>query len=141
MRSSVDQGTVQQGWVVHFETIPMAEIAPLVEGEWVDAYVVELTERGALLRKKGYVFKGADDNSPFAWERIGKATKDGFQAAGERTLWDHRDAAHTRLAAFPTASRALSSLLFRSAFSYKTEFRMAIPSGLPRLVSSSTSPG
>ena len=53
------------------------QTAPLVEREWVDAYVVELAEWGALLRKKGLVFKDADDNSPFAWERIGKVTKEG----------------------------------------------------------------
>ena len=83
------------------------QTAPLVEREWVDAYVVELAEWGALLRKKGLVFKDADDNSPFAWERIGKVTKEGFQEADEPTLWDNRDAARRRLANFAVRTQEI----------------------------------
>ena len=88
VRQLVDQGAVKQGWVIRLDTVPMAflQTTPLLDGEWIDAHVVELAEWGALLQKKKYVFRYADDNSPFAWERIGKATEEGFQEADDETL-------------------------------------------------------
>ena len=44
--------------------------APLVEGEWIDAHVVELAEWGALMRAKGFRLVEPIDNSPFAWWRF-----------------------------------------------------------------------
>ena len=103
VRQLVDQGAVKQGWVVRLDTVPMAflQTTPLLDGEWIDAHVVELAEWGALLQKKRYAFTYPDDNSPFAWERIGKPTEEGFQEADDETLWKNRDAARARLAAFP----------------------------------------
>jgi hypothetical protein len=44
--------------------------APLVEGEWLDGYVVALAEWGARLQDKGYLLKEPEDSHPMAWYRV-----------------------------------------------------------------------
>ena len=54
--SLADSGKVQGGASVYLETVPMPflQAAPLVEGEWLDRYVVGLAELGARLDVQGY---------------------------------------------------------------------------------------
>ena len=54
--SLADSGKVQGGASVYLETVPMPflQAAPLVEGEWLDRYVVGLAELGARLEVQGY---------------------------------------------------------------------------------------
>ena len=60
-----------QGTVVDLPTIPNVFLrdAPLVEGNWIDRYVIELAEWGASIIKKGYQIEEPDDNHPMAWYR------------------------------------------------------------------------
>ena len=55
----VDSGKVQKGTSVYLETVPIPflQFATLVEGEWLDRYVVVLAEAGAMLADKGYQAK------------------------------------------------------------------------------------
>ncbi len=65
----VDAGTVQKGTSIYLETVPIPflQFATLVEGEWLDRYVVVLVEAGAMLAHKGYQAQETNDNHPLAW--------------------------------------------------------------------------
>ena len=53
---------------------------PLVEGQWVDRYVMELAEWGARLVQRGLVVDESDDPHPLAWFRI-TDPEDGTEAS------------------------------------------------------------
>ena len=128
------QGVVQQGWAVRLESVPMEflKTAPVLEGEWIDAHVVELAEWGALLQKKRYAFRCPDDNSPFAWERIGKATETGFQEADDETLWKNRDAARSRIAAFSGNTQEIGGRRYLRFVDYARWKGRAVPGKLEK---------
>ena len=65
----VDSGKVQNGKLVYLETVPIPflQFATLVEGEWLDRYVMVLAEVGAMLADKGYQAKETNDHHPLAW--------------------------------------------------------------------------
>jgi hypothetical protein len=60
------------GLIVELPTVPHAFLrdAPLVEGEWIDRYVVELAEWGARLAQQSLVLEESDDPHPLAWFRV-----------------------------------------------------------------------
>ena len=78
------------GLMVELPTVPHAFLreAPLVEGEWIDRYVVTLAEWGARLAQQGLVVVESDDPHPLAWFRITNP-EDGTEASNDRTnkLW------------------------------------------------------
>ena len=65
----VDSGKVQKGTSVYLETVPIPflQFATLVEGEWLDRYVMVLAEAGAMLAHKGYQIKETNDHHPLGW--------------------------------------------------------------------------
>jgi hypothetical protein len=65
-------GEVEEGMAVELPTVPHSLLrdAPLVDGEWLDRYVVTLAEWGARLRAKGYLLQEPEDSHPMAWYRI-----------------------------------------------------------------------
>ena len=65
----VDSGKVQKGTSYILETVPIPflQFATLVEGEWLDRYVMVLAEAGAMLAHKGYQMKETNDHHPLAW--------------------------------------------------------------------------
>ena len=68
LHSLVDSGQVQAGATVYLETVPIRFLreAPLVEGKWIDRYVIEMAEWGALLQTKGYTVQLNDNDHPLA---------------------------------------------------------------------------
>jgi hypothetical protein len=56
LKELVKSGQVQKGTIVCLETIPIPFLrgVPLIKGEWLDSYSVELAEWGALLQAQGY---------------------------------------------------------------------------------------
>jgi hypothetical protein len=68
----VDSGQVQRGTSVYLETVPIPflQIAPLVEGEWLDRHTVALAEAGAILIEKGYQLQETNDHHPLAWPHV-----------------------------------------------------------------------
>lgn len=64
----VDSGEVQAGTLVKLETvsIPFLQEAPLVEGQWLDRYILELAEYGKVLRSQGREQRGTEDEHPLA---------------------------------------------------------------------------
>ena len=72
IKALVASGAVQEGTVVELPTVPHTFLrdAPLVDGEWLDRYVVALAEWGARLQGKGYQVQEPEDSHPLAWYRV-----------------------------------------------------------------------
>ena len=66
------KGVIQPGTVINLPNVPHAffKEAPLIEGDWIDSYTVELAEWGARLVEKGFLLEESDDNHPMAWQGI-----------------------------------------------------------------------
>ncbi len=66
LQALVDSGRVQSGTVARLDTVPVPFLrkVPLLEGAWLDRYVVELAEYGSLLRVKGYEASEDQDEHP-----------------------------------------------------------------------------
>ena len=62
----------QEGVVVDLPTVPHQFLseAPLVDGDWIDLYTVELAEWGARIVEKGFFLEESQDNHSLAWHRI-----------------------------------------------------------------------
>ena len=73
--------------------------APLIDGDWIDLYALELAEWGARIREEGIRLDEPEDNHPLAWHRITDPT-DGSEidAAVSRKLWTQTK---KQLARFP----------------------------------------
>jgi len=65
----VNSGNIQKGTLVYLDTVPIPflQFATLVEGEWLDRYVMALAEAGAMLADKGYQIQETNDHHPLAW--------------------------------------------------------------------------
>lgn len=61
-----------EGFVVDLPTVPHQFLseAPLVDGDWIDRYVVEMAEWGARMEEKGFLLEESQDHHPLAWHRI-----------------------------------------------------------------------
>jgi hypothetical protein len=72
IKALVSSGEVQEGVVVELPTVPhnLLRDALLVEGEWLDRYVVKLAEWGTRLQAKGYQLQEPEDSHPLAWYRV-----------------------------------------------------------------------
>ncbi|MCH7620601.1 MAG: hypothetical protein IH870_01740, partial [Chloroflexi bacterium] len=95
------------GLMVELPTVPHLFLrdAPLVEGEWIDRYVMELAEWGARLAQRGLVVEESDDPHPLAWFRITNP-KEGTEASDDLTnkLWQQTE---KHLDRFPGRTRAI----------------------------------
>ncbi|MCX5998485.1 MAG: hypothetical protein NTU41_02540 [Chloroflexi bacterium] len=96
----MDSGQVQAGTLVSFETVPIPFLreAPLVDGQWVDAKVVELAQWGGLLLANGYHVQEDEDAHPLSITRV--LAGDGTKADVGEIQALHKVAADD-LAAFP----------------------------------------
>ncbi|MFQ6026826.1 MAG: hypothetical protein ACE5Q6_04840 [Dehalococcoidia bacterium] len=104
---SAMKGLNLDGMVVELPTVPHVFFreAPLVEGEWIDRYVVELAEWGARLAQQGLVVEESDDPHPFAWFKITDPEQE-ENASPELTLklWQQ---AQRQLARFPGRTKEI----------------------------------
>ncbi|MCX5999094.1 MAG: hypothetical protein NTU41_05730 [Chloroflexi bacterium] len=68
LQELMDSGQVEAGTLVTFETVPIPFLreAPLVDGEWLDAKVVEFARWGALLAANGYQLQDDEDAHPLS---------------------------------------------------------------------------
>lgn len=84
---SAIKGVTQQGVVVDLPTAPHPFLreAPLVDGDWVDRYIVELAEWGAGILEQCLLLEDSDDHHPMAWHRIIDPV-DGSDADAELTM-------------------------------------------------------
>ena len=79
--------------------------APIVEGQWLDRFVVTLAEWGARLTQQGLVVEESDDPHPLAWFRITNP-EEGTEASRDLTnkLWKQTQ---KRLERFPGRTREI----------------------------------
>ena len=80
-------GETHQGYAVDLPTVPHQFLreAPLVDGYWIDRYIVGLAEWGARLKEKGLFLEASGDYHPLAWHRIIDPA-DGSEARPATTL-------------------------------------------------------
>ena len=104
---SAIKGVAKQGIVVDMPSVPhqFLQEAPLVNGEWIDGYIVELAEWGARLVEKGLLLEESGDYHPMAWKRIiNQEHGSEACAAVSMKLWQQT---RKRLAAFPGSTRVI----------------------------------
>ena len=115
---SAVKGMTQQGFVVNLPTVPHQFLreAPLVDGDWIDRYLVELAEWGARLVEKGYLLEEPEDQHPLAWHRTfapeGECEAD---AAVTGKLW-HQTRKH--ISAFPGRTKEIEGRQYLSFEDY-----------------------
>ena len=114
---SAIKGVAKQGIVVDMPSVPhqFLQEAPLVDGDWIDNYMVELAEWGARIREKGIPAGGtrrqppyglARDYRPEAWVRSRRCGSDKTMATDQETLgWISRPHQGNRRAAIPELRR------------------------------------
>jgi len=109
---------VQQGFVVELRTVPHYFLghAPLIEGDWIDHYIVELAEWGARLVEKGYSLVEPEDQHPVAWQRIiDPADGSETDVAATTKLWQQT---RKHLAGFPGRTKEIDGRLYLSFKDY-----------------------
>ena len=104
---SAIKGVAKQGIVVDMPSVPhqFLQEAPLVDGDWIDGYMVELAEWGARIREREFLLEEPEDNHPMAWHGI-IDPKDGSEvdAAVAIKLWQQT---RKHLAGFPGRTRVI----------------------------------
>ena len=111
LRRLVRSRAVAAGAAVTLPTVPHPFLreAPLVEGRWLDQFVLELAETGAALRAQGYEIRAADDDHPLAWACLGRRADEGNWQPVEETAWAAaRAAAQAIVKAFRGPRRKLA---------------------------------
>ena len=102
------KGLIQPGTVVDLPSAPnnVLREAPLVDGEWIDRYTLEMAEWGARIMAKGFLLEESGDNHPMAWLRI-IDPEDGSEANTSVTmnLWQQT---RKHMAGFPGRTRLIN---------------------------------
>jgi hypothetical protein len=94
IKALVASGEVQEVVVVELPTVPynLLRDPPLVEGEWLDRYVVTLAEWGARLQGKDYQLQEPEDSHPLAWYRVvDPETRAEADAKVLKKLWEQTE--------------------------------------------------
>ena len=112
------KGVAKQGIVVDMPSVPHQFLreAPLVDGDWIDSYMVELAEWGARIREREFLLEEPEDNHPMAWHGI-IDPKDGSEvdAAVAIKLWQQT---RKHLAGFPGRTRVIDERQYLSFADY-----------------------
>ena len=115
---SAIKGVAKQGIIVDMPSVPhqFLQEAHLVNGEWIDGYIVELAEWGARLVEKGLLLEESGDYHPMAWKRIiNQEHGSEACAAVSMKLWQQT---RKRLAAFPGSTRVIDERQYLSFADY-----------------------
>lgn len=59
--------------------IPFLREFPIIDGVWLEHYIIELAEWGALLEKRGFRPEGSQDGSLLAWDSFAKKSNNAKQ--------------------------------------------------------------
>ena len=87
--------------------IPFLRNAPLIEGRWIDATVLELAEFGAVLEDRGWTPRPTDDSHPLAFQEFVQADAEGESSPIDDASWlDARQAATDRVRSYRGKRRA-----------------------------------
>lgn len=123
MKALVQSGKVERGTCVHLEDVLLPALAttPLVDNIWLDRYVVELAEFGALLKTKGFEYREADDTHPMAWPLVCSPGADGEKP--QKTQSDKvnalRKVARTNLTRYKGKTRTIDGRIYLHIDTYR----------------------
>jgi hypothetical protein len=118
IKSLAASAEVREGSVMALPTVPHQVLreAPLVEGEWLDQYVVALAEWGARLQNQGYLLQEPVDSHPLAWHSVvDPATWEEAEASIRDKLWQQTQ---RHLARFPGRTRDIQGRLYLDCQDY-----------------------
>ncbi len=97
LKAVVRSKVIRPGKIVCLSTSPLAFLgaAPLLDGRWVDAAVLELAEMGVILADGGFARRESEDPHPLAWDEFVQPDQRGktIPIAGESWLEARRIAA------------------------------------------------
>jgi len=112
------KGVAQQGFVVELQAVPHQFLreAPLVDGDWIDRYTLDLAEWGARLVEKGFLLEEPEDQHPFAWQRI-IDPEDGSEADDSVTMKLWRQT-RKHISAFPGRTKEIEGRRYLSFADY-----------------------
>jgi hypothetical protein len=114
LRKLTESGEIQaarQGFLSSVP-VPFLRRVPMVNGEWIDRYVVELAEFGSLLLEHGYAIQEGPDTHPLAWPLI--SASDGAEADLEAI----RATAAASVTAFPGRVTSIDGRPFLNVTDY-----------------------
>ena len=82
IKSLVRSKAIRPGKIVRLSTSPLDFLgaAPLIDGRWIDATVLELAEMGAILADGGFRPQQPEDPHPLAWHDFVKPDRTGAPA-------------------------------------------------------------
>ncbi|MCY4107747.1 MAG: hypothetical protein OXG11_01815 [Chloroflexi bacterium] len=112
LRRLVRSGEVRAGKVVCLDSSPhpFLATAPLLDGRWIDATVVEVAELGCILEDRGYSSRDSADAHPLAFEEFVRTDADGYPSPLDDESWlDAREAAADRVRSYRGRRRTFSS--------------------------------
>ena len=97
------KSVAKQGIVVDMPSVPhqLLQEAPLVDGDWIDSYMVELAEWGARIREREFLLEEPEDNHPMAWHGI-IDPKDGSEVDAAVAI---------KLGDYPLTSRTIPAII------------------------------
>ena len=109
LRRLVRSNDITAGKVVSLPALPIPFLrnAPLIEGRWIDATVLELAEFGAVLEDRGWTPRPTDDSHPLAFQDFVQADAEGESSPIDDASWlDARQAATDRVRSYRGVRRA-----------------------------------
>ncbi len=88
--------------------IPFFRDAPLLEGRWIDATVLELAEFNIIVNDRGWTPRGSGDSHPLAFEEFVRADAEGKLRPIDDAAWlDARQAATDRVRSYRGRRRVI----------------------------------
>ena len=111
LRRFVRSKEVKPGRVVCFHDSPHPFLvsAPLLDGRWIDAAVLELAEMGVILADSGCTLRGSGDLHTLAWEEFVQTDAHRELAPVDDSSWyDARDSARDRVRSYRGRCRVLA---------------------------------
>lgn len=97
-----------------FESVPLPYLTecPLIEDVWLDLFIAELAEWGALIEQNGFKRKSSTDTSPFVWACFYKKKEtENFEFDSEHLI-KLREQAKAQLAAFGGRKKKIDNRIF-----------------------------
>ena len=111
LRRLVRSKEVSAGKLVSLPAVPIPFLrnAPLIDGRWIDAAVLELAEFGVLLKDRGWTLQTSDDSHPLALQVFARAAPEGESSPIDDASWhDARQAATDRVRSYRGRRRVIS---------------------------------
>jgi len=133
VHSLIQAGEVKAGVAVELGPIPLEclLLMPLVDGQWIDRYVVELAEFGAILEAGGFTLRVSAGSHRLAPLEICQTGEDGkLVAADEIVIAQLRQQAAAAVAGFTGRTREIDGRLYLHIDDYRAWAERKLPGDL-----------